>query len=114
MFGARVCDEPWFGGQPGSELAVGDGAEMGTDAPNVSGGVGVAAFWEFGCPKTVEDTGTKVGRWAERTQGWFGLESLTVSFSTGVQMTFLFETGESLDVETKTGAGTETARDRGT
>lgn len=114
MLGAGLCDEPWCGGQPGSELVVADGAETGADAPNASGGVGVAAFWEFGCPETAEDTGTKVGRWAERTQGWFGLESLTVSFSTGVQMTFLFETGESLDVETKTGAGTETARDRGT
>lgn len=108
MFG--VCDDPWVGAQPGSEVAVGDGAEAATD---VSGGVGcVAPFWEFGCAKTVEDTETKVGRWA---RGWFGLESLTGSFSTGVQMAFLFiGTGESLGVETKTGAETETARERGT
>lgn len=107
-----VWEEPWAGAQPGSGVAVGDGAETGTGVPYVSGGVGCVAFWEFGCAKTVEDTGAKVGRWA---RGWFGLESLTGSFSTGVQMAFLvIGTGESLAVETKTGAGTETARERGT
>lgn len=108
-----VSDEAWVGAQPGSEVAVGDGAETGTDVPYASGGAGcVAAFWEFGCAKTVEDTGAKGGRWARSR---FGLESLTGSFSTGVQMAFLFiGTGDSLGAETKTGAGTETARERGT
>lgn len=65
MLGVTLGDKAWFGTQLGPKLGVGDGVETGTDAPNVS--FGVAAFWEFGCTKTVADTGTKVGRWAGRT-----------------------------------------------
>lgn len=90
------------------ELEVGLTVEA---APGSAPGLG-----EFGCPKTEADTGTKVGRWAGRSGGWFGLEALVVSFSRGLQMTLLTGRGDSLGAETRTeaGTGTEAARDRGT
>ena len=82
--------------------------ETGADAPNVSLG-------EFGCAKTAADTGTKVGRRAGGARGSRGLEPLAGSFSAGLQITVLLTgTGGSLGVDAKTGAGTETARERGT